>query len=216
MKLNRILKTSASIALAWSAALVLALLMASNAQARCGLTVKLAQPASGHLSSGGARVVQGESAKDSFDGEDDALIVGMWHVVFTAQTSNGAAIPDTVIDNALAVWHSDKTEIMNSVRPPQDGDFCMGVWQQTGKSKYYLNHFAWFANAFPNDTNNGIGDPVGPTHITETVTLSPDGKSFSGTFTLDAYDTTGKISQSFTGLISAKRITTSTTVGDLL
>jgi hypothetical protein len=50
-----------------------------------------------------------------------------------------------VIDNALVVWHSDYTEIMNSGRPPQDGDFCLGVWEQVGKSKYKLNHFAWGA-----------------------------------------------------------------------
>ena len=105
---------------------------------------------------------------------------------------------------------------MNSVRPPQDGDFCLGVWEQTGKSKYFLNHFPWFANAFPNDSNNGIGDPVGPTHIVESVTLSPDGNHFSGTLALDAYDTSGKIFQSFTGVITAPRITMHTTVGDLL
>ena len=89
--------------------------------------------------------------------------MGMWHVIFTAKTSFGKDIPDTVIDNALAVWHSDKTEIMNSVRAPQDGNFCLGVWEKTGRSTYYLNHFPWFSNEFPNDTNNGIGMPVGPT-----------------------------------------------------
>ena len=90
-------------------------------------------------------------------------IVGMWHVIFTAKTSDKNDIPDTVIDDALAVWHPDKTEIMNSIRPPQDGNFCLGVWEQTGRSNYYLNHFPWFSNQFPNDTNNGIGTPVGPT-----------------------------------------------------
>jgi hypothetical protein len=32
----------------------------------------------------------------------------------------------------MAVWHSDKTEIMNSGRPAQDGDFCLGVWESLG------------------------------------------------------------------------------------
>jgi hypothetical protein len=108
------------------------------------------------------------------------------------------------------------TEIMNSIRPPQDGDFCMGVWERTGKFRYYLNHFAWFGNQFPNDTNNGIGDPIGPTRVTETVTLSPDGSHFTGTFTLDAYDTSGNKTTSFTGAIAGTRITTSTKVSDLL
>jgi hypothetical protein len=149
--------------------------------------------------------------------EESPSIVGMWHVIFTAKTSFGKDIPDTVIDDALAVWHTDKTEIMNSMRPAQDGNFCLGVWEQIGRSKYYLNHFPWFANEFPNDTNNGIGMPVGPTHITETVTLGSDCNHFSGTFTLDAFDTTGKTTlASFTGVVTATRVTTSTTVPDLL
>ena len=86
--------------------------------------------------------------------------MGMWHVTFTAKTMNGASIPDTVVDNALVVWHSDKTEIMNSGRPPQDGDFCMGVWQHTRNSnKYQLNRFARGANAFPTDPPTEIGPP---------------------------------------------------------
>jgi hypothetical protein len=140
----------------------------------------------------------------------------MWHVVFTAKTMNGSSIPDTVIDNALIVWHSDKTEIMNSGRPPQDGDFCLGVWERAGGSRYRVNHFAWGGNEFPNTSSNGIGAPAGPTHIVEEVTLSPDGNHYSGTFTLDAYDTSGNISPSFTGEITGTRVTISTTVGDLL
>lgn len=70
---------------------------------------------------------------------------------------------------------------------------------------------------YPNNTINGIGMPVGPTRFVESVTVSPDGNHFSGTFTLDAYDVTGKIDvQSYTGVITATRITTSTTIGDLV
>src|SRR5215469_1269949 len=48
----------------------------------------------------------------------------------------GSSTPDldTPIDNALVPWHSDGTELMNSARPPQDGDFCMGVWKRSGKN----------------------------------------------------------------------------------
>ncbi len=31
------------------------------------------------------------------------------------------------VDNAFVQWHSDGTEIMNSRRPAQDGNFCLGV-----------------------------------------------------------------------------------------
>jgi hypothetical protein len=195
-------------------ALVFAWAMIPSALAQCGMPTKLAKPAAWHPQMGGAQVMRTAMGGDE---EEGPSIVGMWHVTFTANTSNKNNIPDTVIDNALAVWHADKTEIMNSIRPPQDGNFCLGVWEQIGRSKYYLNHFPWFSNQFPNDTNNGIGEPVGPTRITETITLGPDCNHFSGTFTLDAFDTTGKIDvQSFTGVVTGIRVTTSTTIPDLL
>ena len=78
-------------------------------------------------------------------------IVGMWHVVFTAQTQNGEAIPvpgGAVIDNSVVVWHSDGTEIMNSSRSAQDGNFCLGVWKQTGYRTYLLNHIPWQGNVY--------------------------------------------------------------------
>ena len=121
----------------------------------------------------------------------------------------------TPIDNALATWHSDRTELMNSARPPQDGDFCMGVWKKTGKNTYKLNHFAWFAN----DTANapgGIGNPTGPTRFFQQITLSADGNHYNGTFTLDAYDSSGAQVAHIVGVIAATRITVNTTVPDLL
>jgi hypothetical protein len=191
-------------------ALVFAWAMMPSALAQCGMPTKLAKPAAWDPQTSGAHVVRTGS-------DEDMSIVGMWHVIFTAKTSNKQDIPDTVVDDALSLWHADKTEIMNSMRPPQDGNFCLGVWEQTGKNRYYLNHFPWFSNQFPNNTNNGIGMPVGPTHITETITVGPDCNHFTGTFTLDAYDTTGKtILQSFTGVLTGTRVTTSTTVPDLL
>ena len=195
-------------------ALVCAVFMIPNAVAQCGMPTGTIKPSSWQPQTGNAHLMRTAMGDDGDEGSPS--IVGMWHVMFTAHTVNGNAIPDTVIDNALTVWHSDHTEIMNSVRPPQDGNFCLGVWRQTGVRKYYLNHFAWFANAFPNATNNGIGDPVGPARFTESVSLAADGNHFTGTFTLTAYDTNGKAVMAFTGAITGTRITTSTTVGDLL
>jgi hypothetical protein len=148
-------------------------------------------------------------------GEDHDPIVGMWHVTFTAEGNNPGPPDNTPIDNALVTWHSDGTELMNSARPPQDGDFCMGVWKKTGHNHYKLNHFAWLAN----DTTNapsGIGDPTGPGRLFEEITLSPDGNHYTGSFTLDAYDTAGNRVAHIIGTISATRITLDTTVPDLL
>jgi hypothetical protein len=197
-------------------ALVLALVTAPGALAQCGLSMKSYKPASWQPSIGTAHL-----ARTAFDDGDEGgpAIVGMWHVLFVAHTMNGQPIPSNAyptIDNALVVWHSDHTEIMNSFRPPQDGNFCLGVWKKTGTRTYLLNHIPWFANQFPNATNNGIGDPVGPTQIIENVTLSGDGNSYSGTFTLRTYATDGTPGIWFTGLVSATRVTTSTTVPGLL
>ncbi len=82
--------------------------------------------------------------------------------------------PDTPIDNALVVWHSDHTALMNSGRPPQDGG--TSAWacgRRTDKSKYKLNHFAWGGNDFtlPERPMASLATRVGATHVTETVTF---------------------------------------------
>jgi hypothetical protein len=147
--------------------------------------------------------------------DDSDPIVGMWHVTFTAQGNESGPPDGTPLDNALITWHSDGTELQNSARPPQDGNLCMGVWKKTGKNSYKLNHIVWFGN----DTANaptGIGNPTGPARFFEEVTLSPDKKHYTGTFTLDAYDTSGTQVAHILGVIAATRITLDTTIPDLL
>ena len=119
----------------------------SNASAQCGLPSKSVKPAnwsSTHI--GSVRAMQTAFQKSHDDDDGEPSIVGMWHVIFTAHTQNGVPIKDQVIDNAIAVWHKDGTEIMNSSRPAQDGNFCLGVWEKTGKLKYRLNHIPWAGN----------------------------------------------------------------------
>jgi hypothetical protein len=142
-------------------------------------------------------------------------IVGMWHVMFTAEGNSGGPPDGTPIDNAITVWHGDGTEIMNSGRPPQDGDFCMGVWKKVAPNKYRVNHFAWGGN----DTTNaptGIGNPTGPTRIIEAITLSADGNSLSGTFSLRATDPAGRETALIKGTMTGTRITMETTIPELL
>ena len=188
-------------------------LLGASANAACGDTNRLG--AILHRQSWqGSDVFQSGSLLRVDSAEKDP-IVGMWHVTLTAQ-GNEIGPPDgTPLDNALVTWHSDGTELMNSARPPQDGDFCMGIWKKIGKSTYKLNHFAWFANDTAN-APSGIGNATGPTRIFEEVTLSPDKKHYGGTFTLDAYDTAGNQVAHIVGAIAATRITLDTTVPDLL
>jgi hypothetical protein len=190
--------------------MVLPLVMLPSAFAQCGMPTK---PMSWHPKNGAQRP---SLVRTALDENGEPSIVGMWHVVFTAQTMNGAPFSG-VIDNAVAQWHSDGTEIMNSARPAQDGNFCLGVWKRTGSRTYLLNHIPWQGNVFdpmaPPDT---IGAPQDGVQIIEKIILSPDGNSYSGTFTLNAYDSSGHVYTSFSGVISAKRITPDTPFTDLL
>ena len=196
--------------------LALALMTVPNALAKCGQPAQMGHPASFDVPSGPAQLTRAAFGGNFRTvGEEVDPIVGMWHVIFTAEGNGKDGPPDnTPIDNATVVWHSDKTEIMNSGRPAQDGDFCLGVWEALGGCKYKLSHIAWAGN----DTTNapeGIGMPQGPTHIVEEVMLSEDGKSYSGTFTLTAYNTSFKSVQTIVGVIKGTRVTTSTTIEEL-
>ena len=198
----------------WMGAMALAFAVVPGAVAQCGLPGKLMKPMGWQPQYQGMHPTL---LRAGFDNDDEGSIVGMWHVLFTAHAVNGQPVPDTVIDNALAVWHRDGTEIMNSSRPAQDGNFCLGIWKHTGQRSYLLNHIAWRGNAAdPTAPPDAVGAPQGGVQILENVTLSTDGNSYSGTFTLQAYDTSGNLAVSFSGTVSAKRVTTSTPFSDLL
>ncbi len=184
---------------------------APGALAACGgVNLPLAHPSGLHLQYGDARLMPAALLNVDDDFHDDVSIVGMWHVVFTGQTMNGGSysLPEP-FDNSVVVWHSDGTEIMNSSRPAQDGNFCMGVWQQTGSREYFLNHIPW-------QGNDPTGNPQGGAQLLEQITLSSDGNHYSGKFTFQAYDTSGKPTLAVTGTLTATRITPSTSFGSLL
>jgi hypothetical protein len=185
--------------------------IAATANAACG---DFDKPATLHQQSWNLGTFQSGSLLTISERDQDP-IAGMWHVTFTAQ-GNEPGLPDgTPIDNSMVTWHSDGTEIMQSDRPPQDGQICMGIWVKIGKGKYKLNHMPWLAN----DTTNGpsgIGNPTGPVQLIEEITLSPDGRRYAGTFTLDAYDLSGNQIAHIRGVLSAKRLTINTNVKDLL
>ena len=126
-------------------------------------------------------------------------IVGMWRT----QLLSGS----TVIDQAINQWHADGTEIMNSSRNPETQSFCLGVWQNIGGSTYKLNHYAisW-------DQTTSTTAPLGLANIRETVTLSKDGKSMSGTFILNQYDESGNVLATITGTVTAYRIDVTTNI----
>jgi hypothetical protein len=141
---------------------------------------------------------------------DGAAIVGFWHEHFISDgvTSGipGGIPKGAEVDAGYSQWHSDGTEILNSAgRAPDTTNFCLGVWQKVGTSKYLLNHFAtsW-------DPTKGANGLVGPANIREEVTLASDGQSFSGTFTINQYDEMGNKLVHIQGTITGTRITVST------
>ena len=188
-------------------AAALSLLLVPAANAACGGPVAKHVNWSPQLrgaQAGGARFVMASDLLDLID-----PIVGMWHVKFVVKGNNSTAPNDTEFDAGYSVWHGDGTEIMNSGgRPPQSGDFCLGVWQKVGEHIYKLNHFA----AGWDPTGSTL---LGPAQIQEQITLDRAGNSFSGTFTVDQYvETNGVLNPTpvahFQGNITGTRITVNT------
>lgn len=116
-------------------------------------------------------------------------------------------------------WHADGTELMNSGRAPTTGNHCMGVWEQTGPSTFKLNHFplAWEFDANTPSTAQGTGgaDYIGPANIRETVTVSRDGSSYEGYFTLVQYAADEKtVLADIAGVVNATRVTVHSGISD--
>jgi hypothetical protein len=67
--------------------------------------------------------------------------------------------------------HSDYTEVLNEFHDPGTGNVCLGVWEVRGHNTYKLKHpaFLWDAN----------GVWIGYRILRLTVTLAPDGNSFT-------------------------------------
>jgi hypothetical protein len=134
-------------------------------------------------------------------------VVGFWKFKLLSEHNTG--VPDgTVIDEGYSQWHSDGTEIMNSSRPPATGNFCLGVWAKTGPFTYKLNHYAigW----------NPDGTMQGPARIQETITVSRDRSTFSGTFSLDQYNQAGTVQMHRDGRVEGTRITLTTPISGAL
>lgn len=136
-----------------------------------------------------------------------ASIVGMWKIteLSAGNTNHNPPIPDGAqLDFGYAQWHSDGTEFYNSGGyAPATQNYCMGVWVQTGAYTYQVNHFA-----ITYDMN---GTYTGTLNILETITLSPGGTKYSGTLTINAFDTNGTQVNHVTGQVIGERITVDTT-----
>lgn len=218
------MKTMSARLTAVAGALAIAMLAASaGAQCLTGAGWRaVAKPAAWTAPGGGARLTRASYQPVGQELGNFAPIVGMWHVKLTAATityfNNAPQLPFGVGDEADAgfqQWHNDGTEMLNSGgRPPAISAFCMGVWEQIGLRTFKLNHFAisWSPG----------GSRVGPTSIVEEVTVSPDGKTFAGQFTINDYletDSPGGSSltklDTVTGPVMATRVDVNTPVSPI-
>jgi hypothetical protein len=137
-----------------------------------------------------------------------ASIVGMWNFKLISQgntTRNPPIADGTQLNFGYIQLHGDETEIQNAgARSPAQQNFCLGVWQKTGRYTYQVNHFALNYNA-------STGVLLGRIILIETLTLSPGGTTFSGTFVESVFDTNGNKTDQITGQITAQRMTVDTT-----
>jgi len=186
-------------------AIVFTCVFAPKVNAECGDLSKfklnaLLHPSSWQGDFGGASLLQVDATVDP--------IVGFWQVTLTAKGNNPGPPDGVVIDKGFSQWHSDGTEILNSSRAPVTQSFCLGVWKKLASGKYKLNHFpiSW-------DPNSNL---VGVANLREEVTLSADGNTFTGTFTIDQYDQAGNKLVHLIGTVSATRLTVDTPASAVL
>jgi predicted small lipoprotein YifL len=144
-------------------------------------------------------LVAAATEKASDDSPTTASIVGLWKIQLISK-GNAPSIPDgALVDFGFTQWHSDGTEIQNSAGVP-GGGFCLGTWVQTGFLGFELNHF-------PIAFDSSTGKVANYINLREQVTLAPDGSFYTGTFTENIYDPTGKQVEHLAGTITGERIT---------
>ena len=143
------------------------------------------------FTSGPGIILASFARNDRDDPGKDPSIVGLWRVAFT--------VGGQIVDEGFDVWTSDGTEILNDTVAPSTGNVCLGVYQQTARRTYKLKHPSWTYDA------NGL--LTGTAIIGELVRIDRDGRTFSGTTTLDVYDLDNNLLFHGEGEITAKRIT---------
>jgi hypothetical protein len=137
-----------------------------------------------------------------------ASIVGLWHLIYTAETESGAPIfppaPFQFLES-LKTWHADGTEFEQAFLPPSGGNICFGVWKDLGDGHVKLHHIGLMFDATTGQISNIFT-------VDEKDEVSPNGKTYTGTFdfklwppTFDAVGVGTPIAE-VTGTTSATRI----------
>ena len=124
-------------------------------------------------------------------------IVGLWHVIYT----NGA--DKSTFNDTFDTWHSDGTEFESAFLAPAGGDICVGVWIQTSLTSVQLHHVGWIFNP-----STPTATATNTFTLDETITVAPNGKTYSGKFTFKVWNLDGTPTPvEVTGTMEATRIT---------
>jgi hypothetical protein len=128
------------------------------------------------------------------DKDEYSDIVGLWFTVFET--------PLGLWNKGFQQYHAGKTELsVDSSVPPVLGNVCIGVWKATGPRTFKLRHVTW--------NWNPDGSPAGTFLLLTTVRLAPNGRSYTGTFESDSFDTDNKVIPDYhaEGTVRGTRIT---------
>ncbi|MFI5224514.1 MAG: hypothetical protein ACHQX3_09805 [Nitrospirales bacterium] len=171
-----------------TACMILLVGLSASAFASCGdsLSAMAAQAAAVQSQS---RPMQPNSAPAQPSGAK-ASIVGLWHIQFT--------VGDQTIQEAYQLWNAGGTEVHNPNVDPRSGNVCLGVWRHAAHGAFKLAHRVW---SYDSD-----GNFMGTIHLSETLTLGPDGNTHSGSFILDFYDPSGNFQFEVPGNVKGERI----------
>lgn len=128
------------------------------------------------------------------DWREQATIVGLWHVLYTANSDDnfppGGPYPPTPFPflESFKTWHADGTEFENAFLPPVGGNICFGVWKDLGDHRVKLHHIGLM---FASD-----GSISAMFTDDETITVASNGKTYNGSFDFrlwpPSFDAVGK------------------------
>lgn len=119
---------------------------------------------------------------------NDRSIVGMWRVFYSGD----------LVFESFDQWHSDGTEIEVA---NIFGLSCQGVFKQSGRN-VKLFHTGWNY-----DANEAL---TGYFNENQTLTVSPNGQNYDGTYLFVYYDLNGNQLTQLTGTVHATRLTVNT------
>lgn len=182
-------------AMAWLGAVLLSITFASSASASCGTNGNRRASALWpqeqlKLSQSQVEAIGTSSPQNGFPDSDKNSIVGLWLATVT--------IGGQTAYQGFESFSSDGLEVLNDNGSPVEGNVCLGVWRDTGKT-IKVNHPSW-------NYDSG-GNLIGTVVIREEVTVDRNANTFDGSITIDVYDLNGNLLSHYAGQITGQRIT---------